>query len=204
MTKLICTLRFILGQGMVGGSFPKTQVPFMALLTPMLSEPGGLRNLTLTFFTPFSILLFPCTEFLLIPAAAVHLTNGCICFPFPGVRGFLEWGSPHSISLCISEGSERLPPGQTFRGKICFIRFPLPSAPLSWHLQHVVCLFTEVYFGRENRWDEGGEGKPLKTKKNGHLVLKQLWVMEDYALFANKDLNVLLLQMILPFTVLKK
>ena len=90
----------------------------MALLTPTLSEPGGLRNLTLTFFTPSSILLFPCTEIFLIPAAAVHLTNGLICFPFPGVRGFLEWGSPHSISLCISEGSERLPPGQTFRGKM--------------------------------------------------------------------------------------
>lgn len=34
MTKLIFTLRLILRQGMVGGSFPKTQVPFMALLTP--------------------------------------------------------------------------------------------------------------------------------------------------------------------------
>ena len=122
MTKLIFTLRLILRQGMVGGSFPKTEVPFMALLTPMLSEPCGLRNLTPTFFTHSSILLFPCTEFLLIPAAAVHLTNGPMCFPSPGVRGSLEWGSPHSISLCM-EGSERLPPGQTFRGKICFISF---------------------------------------------------------------------------------
>ena len=124
MTKLIFTLRLILTQGTVGGSFPKTQVPFMALLTPTLYEPGGLRTLTLTFFTPSSILLFPCTEISFIPAAAVHFTNGLICFPFPCVRGFLEWGSPHSISLCISEGSERLPPGQTFRGKICFVRFP--------------------------------------------------------------------------------
>ena len=85
-------------------------------------------------------------------------------FPFPWCQGF-PWMGVTSLHFSLHGREWKAPTRPDLQRKKSVSLVSSSSAPLSCHLQHVVCLFTEVYFGRENSWDGGGEGKPLKTKK---------------------------------------
>lgn len=151
------------------GLFPKTQVPFGVLLTPSLLEPSGHRHLilfshlSLSYF-PLS-LLFPCTEFCLIPAAVVHHKNGLWHFFLALVSH--ECVTSLSVSLCISECTWRFVPSQAFTGKIWLVSSLFQGSsvlPLT-----TCCLLT--YWGlfcKRNSWGRDGEGKLLN---NGRLRL---------------------------------
>lgn len=124
MTKLIFTLGLIVGQGTVGGSFerPKSHLSLSRSFPTWAMWPEESYPYFFHIFLYFSLsLLFPHTEFFFIPAAAVHHENELWCFFLSLVWD--ECVTSLLDSLCISECSWRLAPGQAFTEKIYFVSF---------------------------------------------------------------------------------
>lgn len=141
MTKLIFTLGLMVGQGVTaGGSFQRlnSHLGSSSRLHYLSHAARGISSLLFFTSSCFSIsLLFPCTEFLFILAAAVHKNR--------------LW--------CISKCTWGFSPAQAFTGKICLVSLVFQGSS--------VLPFTTCWglFYKRNSWGRDGKGKFLKTKK---------------------------------------
>lgn len=203
-TKLIFTLRLILRQAIVGGSFhrPTSHLRPFSLLCYLSLVAWGISSLLFSHLPLFF-------SFSFISPHRISPYSCCCCppqewtlIPFPGITGVLRWVSPHPPFLsAFLNGVEGLCQARPSKERaVSLVSYSKRSSVLPFGT-----LSRLIYWGlfwKRNSWDGGGEGK-FWGQKNCHLVSKGLWIMEGYGRFANEDLNVLLLQMILHFAAFK-